>query len=128
VVAQSFNLPPEIYNFSISEVKIPLPNNDPVLIADLYRPVNREPLGMLIKDGGSIKPSSTFSYPSWAVGLPNAILCVEMAAISILHLQAYPYRPYNIYLISLDKNNVSESSTGGEGNERVMAPRRQPYY
>ncbi|KAH8589064.1 organic solute transporter Ostalpha-domain-containing protein, partial [Bisporella sp. PMI_857] len=51
---------------------------------------------MLTKEGGAIKPSAKFSYPSWAVGVPNALLCMEMAVISVLHLWAYPwdlYRP-----------------------------------
>ncbi|KAH0421536.1 hypothetical protein CcaCcLH18_13360 [Colletotrichum camelliae] len=48
----------------------------------------------LMKEDGPIKPSASISYPSWAVGIPNTILCFEMAAVSILHIFAYPHEPY----------------------------------
>lgn len=47
-----------------------------------------------MKENGPIKPTATISYPSWAVGIPNTILCFEMAAVSILHIFAYPHEPY----------------------------------
>ncbi|KAF6804155.1 duf300 domain-containing protein, partial [Colletotrichum musicola] len=50
--------------------------------------------GMLTKEGGAIKPTSHVSHPSWAVGIPNTLLCFEMAAVSVMHLWAYPYAPY----------------------------------
>ncbi|KAK2758112.1 DUF300 domain-containing protein [Colletotrichum kahawae] len=45
-------------------------------------------------EDGPIKPTASISYPSWAVGIPNTILCFEMAAVSILHIFAYPHEPY----------------------------------
>ncbi|PIG88992.1 hypothetical protein AARAC_008413 [Aspergillus arachidicola] len=48
----------------------------------------------LTKEGDVIKPSAKVSYPSWSVGVPNTLLCAEMAAISILHFWAYPYDVY----------------------------------
>ncbi|KAF5259820.1 hypothetical protein FOXYS1_9551 [Fusarium oxysporum] len=48
----------------------------------------------ITKPGGPVKPSEYISYPSWAVGIPNTLLCIEMAFASILHLYAFPYRPY----------------------------------
>ena len=49
---------------------------------------------MLTAEDGPLQPTSKISYPSLAVGLPNSILCFEMAIISIIHLRAYPYQPY----------------------------------
>ncbi|KAL6918678.1 hypothetical protein FSST1_002704 [Fusarium sambucinum] len=48
LAARSLDLPPETCNFSKSGVTIPLPDNGPVLVADLYQPVAREPLGTLL--------------------------------------------------------------------------------
>ncbi|KXH39636.1 hypothetical protein CSIM01_06691 [Colletotrichum simmondsii] len=48
----------------------------------------------LTGDGGPLKPTAYISHPSWAVGIPNTLLCFEMAAVSILHLYAYPYSIY----------------------------------
>ncbi|SPJ81743.1 uncharacterized protein FTOL_09148 [Fusarium torulosum] len=48
LAARSLDLPPETCNFDKSELKIPLSDNGPVLAADLYRPVNREPLGTIL--------------------------------------------------------------------------------
>ncbi|KAF2010703.1 DUF300-domain-containing protein, partial [Aaosphaeria arxii CBS 175.79] len=50
--------------------------------------------GQLTKNGGSMFPTDAISYPSLAVGIPNTVLCFEMAAVSVLHLYAYPYRGF----------------------------------
>ncbi|KAI9746744.1 MAG: hypothetical protein M1818_000459 [Claussenomyces sp. TS43310] len=41
-----------------------------------------------------VHASSTMAYPDISVGIPSLLLCVEMAIFSILHLFAFPYRPY----------------------------------
>lgn len=61
-----------------------------------------------MKDDGPIKPTATISYPSWAVGIPNTILCFEMAAVSILHIFAYPYQPYRFRLEATDGSNSDD--------------------
>ncbi|WQF90168.1 Putative organic solute transporter subunit alpha/Transmembrane protein [Colletotrichum destructivum] len=48
----------------------------------------------LTRKDGPIEPSATISYPSWAVGIPNTLLCLEMAAVSVLHFWAFPYDVY----------------------------------
>ncbi|KAF5634408.1 hydrolase [Fusarium sp. NRRL 25303] len=48
VVARSLDLPPEICNYSKAQVRIPLPDDGPVLVADLYRPLGQEPLGTIL--------------------------------------------------------------------------------
>ncbi|KAK7718584.1 hypothetical protein SLS64_002541 [Diaporthe eres] len=60
---------------------------------------------LLMKDDGPIKPTATISYPSWAVRIPNTILCFEMAAVSILHIFAYPHEPYRFRLEATDGSN-----------------------
>lgn len=45
-------------------------------------------------------PSRAIAFPDLTIGIPNILLCVELAIISIVHLFAFPFRPYK-------KDNVS---------------------
>ncbi|KAH7215430.1 organic solute transporter Ostalpha-domain-containing protein [Fusarium oxysporum] len=63
------------------------------------------------KPGGPVKPTAHISYPSWAVGIPNTLLCIEMVFASVLHLYAFPYRPY--------QNNQTCSNEDSEALERT---------
>ncbi|KAK7421750.1 hypothetical protein QQZ08_009838 [Neonectria magnoliae] len=53
---------------------------------------------ILIKIGTStmdaLKPSSTLSNGDIKVGIPCLLICIEMAFFAVLHLWAFPYRPY----------------------------------
>ncbi|EKG16742.1 hypothetical protein MPH_06032 [Macrophomina phaseolina MS6] len=62
-------------------------------------------------DSPSIKPSSTISYQSLDVGIPNMVLCVEMAIAAIIHLFAYPWRGYNTVGVENPTELLSESAT-----------------
>ncbi|KFA68108.1 hypothetical protein S40285_02538 [Stachybotrys chlorohalonatus IBT 40285] len=48
----------------------------------------------LTASDGALQPTDRISYPSLAAGLPNAILCFEMLVVSIIHIWAYPTKPY----------------------------------
>jgi hypothetical protein len=41
-----------------------------------------------------VHPNEVLAYPDLKVGIPSLLLCFEMALFSILHLWAFPYRPY----------------------------------
>ncbi|KAH6671668.1 organic solute transporter Ostalpha-domain-containing protein [Halenospora varia] len=41
-----------------------------------------------------VQASSTIAYPDLKVGIPSLLLCIEMAIFAILHLFAFPYKPY----------------------------------
>lgn len=41
-----------------------------------------------------IKPTATVSYPDIKVGIPNLLVCIEMACFAIFHFWAFDYRPY----------------------------------
>ncbi|QSZ32133.1 hypothetical protein DSL72_001702 [Monilinia vaccinii-corymbosi] len=43
---------------------------------------------------GMVKPTKYLAYPDLKIGIPNLLLCIEMAIFSILHLFAFPWRPY----------------------------------
>lgn len=41
-----------------------------------------------------VRPNQVIAYPDLKVGIPSLLLCFEMAIFAILHLWAFPYRPY----------------------------------
>ncbi|KAL1872026.1 hypothetical protein VTK73DRAFT_1694 [Phialemonium thermophilum] len=41
-----------------------------------------------------VHPNKVLAYPDIKVGIPSLLLCFEMALFAILHLWAFPYRPY----------------------------------
>jgi len=43
-----------------------------------------------------VEPTSKIAYPDLKIGIPSLLLCIEMAIFSILHLFAFPYKPYTI--------------------------------
>jgi hypothetical protein len=45
---------------------------------------------------GVMKPSAAIAEPDLVIGIPSAILCIEMAIFSIFHLWAYPWGDYDI--------------------------------
>jgi len=43
---------------------------------------------------GTIKPSKRIQYADIKVGIPNMLLCVEMAIFAVLHIFAFKAQPY----------------------------------
>lgn len=41
-----------------------------------------------------IKATATVSYPDIKVGIPNLLVCIEMACFAVFHFWAFDYRPY----------------------------------
>jgi len=41
-----------------------------------------------------VKPTKYIAYPDLKIGIPSLLLCIEMAFFSLLHLFAFPYKPY----------------------------------
>ncbi len=44
-----------------------------------------------------VHANKVVAYPDIKVGIPALLLCVEMAAFAVLHLWAFPYKPYTKY-------------------------------
>lgn len=42
-----------------------------------------------------VKPTTTVAYPDLKVGIPSLLLCIEMAIFAVLHLFAFPWKPYS---------------------------------
>lgn len=41
-----------------------------------------------------VTPNAKFAYPDLKVGVPSLLLCIEMAIFAVLHLFAFPWKPY----------------------------------
>jgi hypothetical protein len=41
-----------------------------------------------------VEATPKIAYPDLKVGMPSLLLCIEMAIFAVLHLWAFPYRPY----------------------------------
>lgn len=41
-----------------------------------------------------VHPNEVIAYPDLKVGIPALLLCIEMAIFSLLHIWAFPYKPY----------------------------------
>lgn len=41
-----------------------------------------------------VSPNAKIAYPDLKQGIPNLLLCIEMAIFAILHIFAFTYRPY----------------------------------
>ncbi|CAD6445948.1 507491ea-c415-4eb3-ac13-811aa8d7f337 [Sclerotinia trifoliorum] len=63
---------------------------------------------------GIVKPTKYLAYPDLKIGIPNLLLCIEMAIFSILHLFAFPWRPY-----ASDATPVRYPSSPGGGLEPI---------
>ena len=69
-----------------------------------------------------VHPNKVLAYPDIKVGIPSLLLCFEMAIFAILHIWAFPYRPY------LDNSKttfypVPNETLGGRPRENEHIPR-----
>ncbi|KAL1962565.1 hypothetical protein VTN77DRAFT_9358 [Rasamsonia byssochlamydoides] len=49
-----------------------------------------------LTSSGAIKASDKVGTQDIKIGIPNLLICIEMALFSILHLWAFPWRPYSL--------------------------------
>lgn len=66
-------------------------------------------ISLLTTQGGPVKPSAKIAGPDWRIGLPSMLVCFEMAIFAVLHLFAFPWKPYD-----LGKQHDTFSSYSGE--------------
>jgi hypothetical protein len=53
-------------------------------------------ISLLTVKGGPLKPSAKIQGPDWRIGLPAMLVCFEMSIFAILHLYAFPWKPYDL--------------------------------
>ncbi|KAF8850591.1 DUF300-domain-containing protein [Acephala macrosclerotiorum] len=64
-----------------------------------------------------VSPTSKIAYPDLTVGIPSLLLCIEMALFAVLHLFAFPWKPYKTsknldYPMSPVKNELGPKQGG----------------
>ncbi|TGO61934.1 hypothetical protein BOTNAR_0121g00200 [Botryotinia narcissicola] len=65
--------------------------------------------GRLTTEDGKLQPTDKISYPSVSAGIPNTLLCVEMAGVAVLHLWAYPWQEYGGKMTRTSESPSSEN-------------------
>ncbi|EME84193.1 uncharacterized protein MYCFIDRAFT_109209, partial [Pseudocercospora fijiensis CIRAD86] len=53
-------------------------------------------ISFLSSDKGPLQPTKHLAYQDIKIGIPSVLLCIEMAFFSVLHIFAYPWKPYNV--------------------------------
>lgn len=53
-------------------------------------------ISQLTAEGGPLKPSDKIAGPDLRIGIPSMLTCVEMAIFAVLHLFAFPWKPYDL--------------------------------
>ena len=53
-------------------------------------------ISLLTAEGGPLKTTDQIAGPDLRIGIPSALTCVEMAIFAILHLWAFPWKPYDL--------------------------------
>lgn len=53
-------------------------------------------ISLLTADGGPLKATDQIAGPDLRIGIPSMLTCVEMAIFAVLHLFAFPWKPYDL--------------------------------
>lgn len=53
-------------------------------------------ISLLTADSGPVKASKQIAGPDLRIGIPSMLTCVEMAIFAVLHLFAFPWKPYDL--------------------------------
>ena len=59
-------------------------------------------ISLLTAEGGPLKSSEKVAGPDLRIGIPSALTCVEMAIFAVIHLYAFPWKPYDIKQYPID--------------------------
>jgi len=62
----------------------------------------QEIISLVSSSDGPFQPTPQIAYQDIKVGIPNVLLCIEMAIFSVMHIFAFPIRPYNLKYSSSD--------------------------
>ena len=75
---------------------------------------------------GPLQPTKHLSYPDINVGIPSTLLCIEMAIFAVMHIFAFPWKPYS--LKHAQRHKLSEPSSGFSGSFNGTYGGAQPSY
>ncbi|KAF2862450.1 DUF300-domain-containing protein [Piedraia hortae CBS 480.64] len=86
-------------------------------------------ISLLSSSHGPLQPTKKLGYQDIKVGIPSVLLCIEMAIFAIMHIFAFPYKPY---IAHLDPLTVSGAGFSGataqyQGAFRALADVANPW-
>ncbi|KAF2477366.1 DUF300-domain-containing protein [Lindgomyces ingoldianus] len=70
-------------------------------------------ISFLTREGGPLKTSKKIQGPDLRIGIPSMLVCVEMAIFAVLHLFAFPWKPYDL---GRNQNPLHASGDGFSGD------------
>ncbi|KAF1927384.1 DUF300-domain-containing protein [Didymella exigua CBS 183.55] len=53
-------------------------------------------ISLLTAEGGPLKATAQIAGPDLRIGIPSMLTCVEMAIFALLHVFAFPWKPYDL--------------------------------
>jgi hypothetical protein len=68
---------------------------------------------LISSSNGPLQPTSKIAYQDIKVGIPDTMLCIEMAIFAVMHIFAFPWSPYSAKQNS-DPLNVQGAGFSGE--------------
>ncbi|KAF2714689.1 DUF300-domain-containing protein [Pleomassaria siparia CBS 279.74] len=84
-------------------------------------------ISLLTAEGGPLKASSKIAGPDLRIGIPSALTCVEMAIFAVMHLYAFPWKPYDIKQGPIDVYSSSNPEKYAYGPWRAILNALNPW-
>jgi hypothetical protein len=69
-------------------------------------------ISLLTAEGGPLKATEQIAGPDLRIGIPSMLTCVEMAIFSLLHIWAFPWKPYD-----LNRQNPLDTAMDGYSSQ-----------
>ncbi|KAI9706857.1 MAG: hypothetical protein M1820_004636 [Bogoriella megaspora] len=74
-------------------------------------------LSFLSSSKGPFQPTSKIAYADIKVGIPSMLLCAEMAIFAVLHVFAFPWKPYSKKHNKMMIDPINAPGIGFSGND-----------
>ncbi|KAF2791901.1 DUF300-domain-containing protein [Melanomma pulvis-pyrius CBS 109.77] len=84
-------------------------------------------ISLLTADGGPLKPSDKIAGPDLRIGIPSALTCVEMAIFAVMHLFAFPWKPYDLKQGPIDVYSTDTPKHYAHGPARAILSAINPW-
>ncbi|KAF7192678.1 Transmembrane protein [Pseudocercospora fuligena] len=78
-------------------------------------------ISFLSSDKGPLQPTKHLAYQDIKIGIPSVLLCIEMAFFSVLHIFAYPWKPYNVKHLDPMAADIADRSGYKGGSMGIKA-------
>jgi hypothetical protein len=84
-------------------------------------------IALLTAEGGPLKASAKIAGPDLRIGIPSALTCVEMAIFAVMHLYAFPWKPYDLKSGPSDVYSTNTPTQYAHGPARAIVSALNPW-